>query len=150
MLSTGNTAKNRELGMKVTDVADNRRGRNAGGSGQTYPNIRWMQLRQSKTTPLNWQIEINTIDLVAVNLYPFEKVAARENASTRTSLKTSTLAVPPIRAAAGSDVVVLTDPADYERLAVELKAYQGTSLAFRRQPLKAFARTAQYDQHTLG
>ena len=159
MLSTGNTAKKiRELGMKVTDVADvTGVAEMLGGRVKTlHPNIHGGILadRQNENhTAQLADLGINTIDLVAVNLYPFEKVAARENASDTDLIENIDIGGPTmIRAAAENhnDVVVLTDPADYERLAVELKAYQGTSLAFRRQlALKALCPHRAVRQHIV-
>ena len=86
MLSTGNTAKKiRELGMKVTDVADvTGVAEMLGGRVKTlHPNIHGGILADRQNEDHTAQLTalgINTIDLVAVNLYPFEKVAARENA----------------------------------------------------------------------
>ena len=86
-------------------------------------------------------------DLVAINLYPFEKVASRED-SDELKLRISILVVQPYSRCRKepADVTVMTDPADYERLG-GLKAQSGTTLSFRRLlALKAFGQTARYDQ----
>tara|TARA_B100000683_G_scaffold275729_1_gene327411 strand:- start:2384 stop:3946 length:1563 start_codon:yes stop_codon:yes gene_type:complete len=159
MLSTGNTAKKiRELGLDVTDVADvTGVAEMLDGRVKTlHPNIHGGILadrqKESHLRQLN-DLNIHAIDLVAVNLYPFEKTAAKEDVSETALIENIDIGGPTmIRAAAKNhgDVVVLTDPQDYTRLGQELQEHQGTTLSFRRYlALKAFARTAQYDQHIV-
>jgi len=92
---------------------------------------------------------IQPIDLLVVNLYPFEE-ALRRGASFEETIENIDVGGPAmIRGAAKNhaDVVVIVDPADYAALLAELDAYQGsTSLGFRRaMAQKAYARTAAYD-----
>jgi phosphoribosylaminoimidazolecarboxamide formyltransferase/IMP cyclohydrolase len=92
---------------------------------------------------------IAAIDLVVVNLYPFEATVAK-GASFADSIENIDIGGPAmIRSAAKNhaDVVVIVDPADYAALIAELTAHQGkTSLALRRRlAAKAYARTAAYD-----
>jgi phosphoribosylaminoimidazolecarboxamide formyltransferase/IMP cyclohydrolase len=91
---------------------------------------------------------IQMIDLVVVNLYPFEEVSAREGVSLEELVENVDIGGPTmLRSAAKNhtDVTVLCDPADYGRLLDELDE-GGTTLAFRRQlAAKVFARTAAYD-----
>jgi phosphoribosylaminoimidazolecarboxamide formyltransferase/IMP cyclohydrolase len=92
---------------------------------------------------------IRPIDLLVVNLYPFEETVAR-GADFATCVENIDIGGPAmIRAAAKNhdDVAVLVDAADYAALLEELKAHGGmTSLALRRRlAAKAFARTAAYD-----
>lgn len=92
---------------------------------------------------------IGAIDLVVVNLYPFEatvaKGAAREEIIENIDIGGPSM----VRSAAKNHgfVTILTDPADYPALLAELDANAGaTSLAFRiRMAGKAYARTASYD-----
>jgi phosphoribosylaminoimidazolecarboxamide formyltransferase/IMP cyclohydrolase len=93
--------------------------------------------------------KIAGIDLVVVNLYPFEATVAR-GADFATSVENIDIGGPAlIRASAKNHdfVTVVVDPADYAALIAELAAHQGaTSLALRRKlAAKAFARTAAYD-----
>jgi len=93
--------------------------------------------------------DIAPIDLVVVNLYPFESTVAK-GADFATCVENIDIGGPAlIRAAAKNHgaVAVLTDPEDYERLIEDLKAHDGhVSLALRRQlAAQAFARTAAYD-----
>jgi phosphoribosylaminoimidazolecarboxamide formyltransferase / IMP cyclohydrolase len=92
---------------------------------------------------------IAPIDLLVVNLYPFAMTVAR-GASFEECVENIDIGGPAlIRAGAKNhqDVVVITEPVDYERLLAELAAHDGaTGAAFRRALAgAAFARTASYD-----
>jgi phosphoribosylaminoimidazolecarboxamide formyltransferase/IMP cyclohydrolase len=91
---------------------------------------------------------IEAIDLVIVNLYPFERTMAAAKPF-EACIETIDIGGPAmIRAAAKNhaDVAVLVDLADAAPLLSELAAHGGTTLTFRRQlAAKAFARTAAYD-----
>ena len=90
---------------------------------------------------------IGPIDLVAVNLYPFEKTVA-SGADAQTCIENIDIGGPAlIRAAAKNHahVVVLTDPAQYEGL-IDALGDGGTTLDMRRfYAGAAYARTAAYD-----
>lgn len=92
---------------------------------------------------------IGAIDLLVVNLYPFEKTAA-SNADFDTMIENIDIGGPAmIRAGAKNHayVTVVTDPDDYTQLLAELDKYEGSiPLAFRRKlAARAYARTASYD-----
>jgi phosphoribosylaminoimidazolecarboxamide formyltransferase/IMP cyclohydrolase len=94
---------------------------------------------------------ISTIDMVVVNLYAFEKVAARESATVPELIENIDIGGPTlIRAAAKNyqDVTVVVAPEDYEAVAQELEECGGSvSLATRwRLAKKAFRLTADYDR----
>jgi phosphoribosylaminoimidazolecarboxamide formyltransferase / IMP cyclohydrolase len=93
---------------------------------------------------------IRPIDLVAVNLYPFEATAAKSGVDFDDAIEQIDVGGPAmIRAAAKNHaaVVVLVDPAQYEPVLEELRrsgcAVSGDTR--RRLALQAFRRTAQYD-----
>jgi phosphoribosylaminoimidazolecarboxamide formyltransferase/IMP cyclohydrolase len=93
---------------------------------------------------------IGPIDLVAVNLYPFEKTVAQAGVPFEDVLEQIDVGGPAmIRAAAKNHagVVVLVDPAQYEPLMDELRRSGGIVSGVTRQRLafEAFRRTAQYD-----
>jgi phosphoribosylaminoimidazolecarboxamide formyltransferase / IMP cyclohydrolase len=93
--------------------------------------------------------DITPIDLLVVNLYPFE-AAVKRDATFEERVENIDIGGPAmIRSAAKNhdDVVVIVDVDDYPELVDELQRGQGaTSLAFRRRMAqKAFARTAAYD-----
>jgi phosphoribosylaminoimidazolecarboxamide formyltransferase/IMP cyclohydrolase len=92
---------------------------------------------------------IAPIDLLVVNLYPFEATVA-EGADFDNCVENIDIGGPAmIRAAAKNhaDVAVVVDASDYARLLAELEAHDGaTTLALRKQlAAKAYARTAVYD-----
>ena len=95
------------------------------------------------------QHAIAPIDLVVVNLYPFEATVMR-GAGRDEIIENIDIGGPSmVRSAAKNHafVTILTDPADYGALLEELSAREGaTSLAFRKaMAAKAFAATASYD-----
>ncbi len=93
---------------------------------------------------------IEQVDLVCVNLYPFEQTVARGDASEDEVIENIDIGGPTmIRAAAKNSAfaAVVVDPGDYERVLGELRESDGRlSLTTRKQLAgKAFACTARYD-----
>ena len=93
---------------------------------------------------------IEPVDLVCVNLYPFEQTVARGDASVGEIIENIDIGGPTmIRAAAKNAqfAAVLVDPADYEGVADELERSGGLLSLQTRERLqaKAFATTARYD-----
>jgi phosphoribosylaminoimidazolecarboxamide formyltransferase/IMP cyclohydrolase len=155
ILSTGGSAKAlREAGLKVVEVSDH----------TGFPEImdgRVKTLQPSihggilaRRTDAGHQKAMSDhriagIDLVVVNLYPFEATVAR-GADFPTSVENIDIGGPAlIRAAAKNHdfVTVVVDPTDYAPLIAELANNKGaTTLALRRKlAAKAYARTASYD-----
>jgi phosphoribosylaminoimidazolecarboxamide formyltransferase/IMP cyclohydrolase len=94
--------------------------------------------------------QIEQVDLVCVNLYPFEQTAARGDASDGEIVENIDIGGPTmIRAAAKNSAfaAVVVDPRDYDELLAELRESDGRlSLDTRRRlTAKAFACTARYD-----
>jgi phosphoribosylaminoimidazolecarboxamide formyltransferase/IMP cyclohydrolase len=94
---------------------------------------------------------IGLIDLVVCNLYPFEATVARPGSTHEEVVENIDIGGPSmVRSAAKNyhDVAVVTDPAQYPAVLVELSANRGAlSLATReRLAAAAFARTAAYDR----
>lgn len=92
---------------------------------------------------------IGAIDIVVVNLYPFEKVSQKEGATQEEIIENIDIGGPSMLRSASKNyasVAVVTDPADYESIIEEIKTAGGIT-AERRKELagKAFARTASYD-----
>ena len=92
---------------------------------------------------------ISPIDLLVVNLYPFEATVAK-GAAFDDCIENIDIGGPAmIRAAAKNhdDVAVVVEPADYAAVLADLEAHDGgTTLALRRSlAQKAYARTAAYD-----
>lgn len=156
ILSTGGTARLlREQGVAVTDVAevtgfpemlDGRvktiHPRVAGG-------ILAMRSKKEHMDALA-EHEIPVIDMVVVNLYAFEKVAAREDAAVADLIENIDIGGPTmIRAAAKNyqDVAVVVDAGDYKCILEELEKGDGLSLATHWElAKKAYALTANYDR----
>jgi phosphoribosylaminoimidazolecarboxamide formyltransferase/IMP cyclohydrolase len=97
---------------------------------------------------------IAPIDLVIVNLYPFEATVA-EGASFETAIENIDIGGPAlIRAAAKNHdfVTVVVDPSDYAVAIAEMRACKGaTTLALRKRlAAKAYARTGAYDAAIAG
>ena len=93
---------------------------------------------------------IQPIDMVVVNLYAFEKTAAKPGVHFEELIENIDIGGPSmIRSAAKNfqDVAVVTSPADYEALAEEMAASGGALSAATKWRLaqKAFATTAAYD-----
>jgi phosphoribosylaminoimidazolecarboxamide formyltransferase/IMP cyclohydrolase len=94
--------------------------------------------------------EIEPVDLVCVNLYPFEQTVARGDADEEEVIENIDIGGPTmIRAAAKNHAfaAVVVDPADYEGVLAELRESGGrlTLSTRRRLAAKAFACTARYD-----
>ncbi len=92
---------------------------------------------------------IEPIDLLVVNLYPFEETVAR-GADHATCIENIDIGGPAMIRAASKNhrfVTVITDPVDYDALIAQMKTHDGaTTLAFRqKQALTAYSRTAAYD-----
>jgi phosphoribosylaminoimidazolecarboxamide formyltransferase/IMP cyclohydrolase len=94
--------------------------------------------------------EIEQVDLVCVNLYPFERTVASGDASEGEAIENIDIGGPTmIRAAAKNQAfaAVLVDPEDYGDVLGELRESDGRLTLQRRKQLaaKAFACTARYD-----
>lgn len=93
--------------------------------------------------------EIGAIDLLAVNLYPFEQTLAG-GGSYDELVENIDIGGPAMTRAAAknhNDVTTIVDPADYASVIEEMRAHSGSTLQATRTRLaaKAFARTAAYD-----
>ena len=93
---------------------------------------------------------IGAIDMVVVNLYPFEETVAREGVDRAEAIENIDIGGPSmVRSAAKNHafVTIVTDPADYGRVLDDMQKNEGgVSEALRRElALKAFSLTARYD-----
>jgi phosphoribosylaminoimidazolecarboxamide formyltransferase/IMP cyclohydrolase len=155
LLSTGGTAKAlREAGLAVTDVSDVTGFPEImdGRVKTLHPAIHGGLLSvRGNVVHEKAQADngIANIDLLVVNLYPFEATVARD-ASEDDIVENIDVGGPAmIRAAAKNHdgVAVVVDPADYGEVLSELEAFNGATRISTRKALaaKAFARTASYD-----
>ena len=155
ILSTGGSAKSlREAGVPVKEVADHTGFPEIlGGRVKTlHPAIHGGILaRRDDPEHIKAMADhgIAPIDLVVINLYPFEATLAR-GADFDDCVENIDIGGPAlIRAAAKNhaDVAVVVNPADYARVMEDMAANDGaTTLALRQQLAQlAYARTAAYD-----
>jgi len=155
ILSTGGTAKLlREAGVTVRDVADfTGWPEMLGGRVKTlHPKVHGGLLYRRKHAEDQKQAAehgITPIDLVVVNLYPFEATAAKQGLTAQELIENIDIGGPTMLRSASKNfesVTVVTDPADYAKVAQELEASRETSLAMRLElALKVFATTSRYD-----
>jgi phosphoribosylaminoimidazolecarboxamide formyltransferase/IMP cyclohydrolase len=93
--------------------------------------------------------DIQPIDLVVVNLYPFETVVTKERLDEKELIEYIDIGGVTLLRAAGKnfhDVGIVSDPQDYEPVLEELKSLKNLSLDTKRRLAgKAFAHTARYD-----
>ncbi|HUK84053.1 MAG TPA: bifunctional phosphoribosylaminoimidazolecarboxamide formyltransferase/IMP cyclohydrolase [Verrucomicrobiae bacterium] len=93
---------------------------------------------------------IKPIDLVVVNLYPFEKTVAKPNVSLRDAIEQIDIGGPSLLRSAAKNhasVTVVLDPADYPHLLRDIKEHDGNTCEMFRWKLavKVFERTSRYD-----
>ena len=93
--------------------------------------------------------EIEFIDMVCVNLYPFRKTIEREGVEMAEAVENIDIGGPSmLRSAAKNfrDVTVVCDPADYEKIIAEIRANGNTAPETRLElSAKAYTHTAEYD-----
>jgi phosphoribosylaminoimidazolecarboxamide formyltransferase / IMP cyclohydrolase len=94
---------------------------------------------------------IQPIDLVVVNLYPFESTVAEPNVPLEQAVEQIDIGGPSMLRSAAKNyqsVTVVSDPADYDIVLKEMELHDGeTTLTLREQfAIKAFLKTSRYDQ----
>ena len=154
LLASGGTAKLlRENQIPVTEVADYTKSPEIlGGRVKTlHPAIHGGLLARStdedhqQLLNLGWDY----INLVAVNLYPFEETIAKPNVTYEEVIENIDIGgVTLIRAAAKNHerVTLVCDPADYSSVLDELRAGGVSEKTRQRLAVKGFASTAHYDK----
>ena len=92
---------------------------------------------------------IQPIDLVVVNLYPFEQTVSRPEATLHEAIENIDIGGPSMLRSAAKNhesVTVVVDPADYPLVAEQITTGGNTTLELRRRlAAKVFVRTASYD-----
>lgn len=156
ILSTGGTAsKMRESGISVTDVSEfTGFPEMLDGRVKTlHPMVHGGILHQRSNADHRQQCAehgIRSIDIVAVNLYAFEKTIAGKDCSFVDAIENIDIGGPTLLRAAAknfNDVTVIVDPADYPLVLSELQEYGDTKLATRFYLAgKVFALTTAYDK----
>jgi phosphoribosylaminoimidazolecarboxamide formyltransferase/IMP cyclohydrolase len=156
IISTGGTAKLfREAGIPVREVSEvTGFPEMLDGRVKTLHPLIHGAILARRSDPLHRQQmeehEILPIDLVAINLYPFEKTTAKEGCTFEEAIENIDIGGPAmIRSASKNfqDVAVLTDPADYPLILQELKENAGvlSEATNFRLAQHAFRHTARYD-----
>jgi len=155
LLSTGGTAKKlRDSGLTVMDVSEfTGFPEMLDGRVKTlHPKVHGGILNQRDNKEHQQQCAehgLKNVDLIAVNLYAFEKTVADPNCSLGNAIENIDIGGPTmLRAAAKNfhDVTVIVDPADYPRVIEEIREFGNTTLKTRFNLMrKVYALTASYD-----
>jgi len=155
ILSTGGTAKLlREAGVRVREVSDfTGWPEMLGGRVKTlHPKVHGGLLFRRNHAEDRKQVAehgIAPIDLVVVNLYPFEATAAKAGLTVEELIENIDIGGPAMLRSAAKNfesVTVVTDPADFERVAKEIESSGDTTLVTRLElARKVFATTSRYD-----
>jgi len=155
LLSTGGTAKKiRDAGIAVKDVSEfTGFPEMLDGRVKTlHPKVHGGILNQRDNAEHQRQCvehDLKPIDLIAVNLYAFEKTVADPKCTLADAIENIDIGGPTmLRAAAKNfhDVTVIVDPADYPQVIKEIKEQGNTTLKTRfRLAAKVFALTSKYD-----
>jgi phosphoribosylaminoimidazolecarboxamide formyltransferase/IMP cyclohydrolase len=152
ILSTGGTSRAlREAGVAVVDVSD-KTGFPEIMDGRVktlHPVIHGGLLgRRGIDDDVMNEHGIEPIDLLAVNLYPFEETIARSDATIADAIENIDIGGPAMIRAASKNhesVAVVVDPADYEGVIESLRRNTLSLEERRRLAAKAYAHTASYD-----
>jgi phosphoribosylaminoimidazolecarboxamide formyltransferase/IMP cyclohydrolase len=156
LLSTGGTARMlADNGLEVTEVADYTGFPEMldGRVKTLHPKVHGGILAR-RDFPAHMQAlathDIPTIDMVVVNLYPFQQTVAKDQCALEDAIENIDIGGPAmLRSSAKNhkDVVVICDPSDYEQVLTEMQTGQGEVSYETRFALakKVFAHTAQYD-----
>ncbi len=156
LVSTGGTARAmRDAGLKVRDISDltgfpeMMDGRVKTLHPKVHGGILHIRANEEHRAAVA-EHGIEAIDMVVVNLYPFEQTAQKPGVSFGSLIENIDIGGPSmVRSAAKNfeDVAVLTSPADYEPIALELVQNHGALSGETRWRLakQAFAVTAAYD-----
>jgi len=158
ILSTGGTIKALKAeGIQVVAVEDYTASPEVmGGRVKTlHPRVHGGILQRGSIDTDDLQrIGGKVIDLVVVNLYPFEQTLQRADAKLEDLIENIDIGGPSMLRSAAKNherVTVVCDPADYDAVLTEIAASGDTSLATRRRlASKVFARTAAYDGMIAG
>jgi phosphoribosylaminoimidazolecarboxamide formyltransferase/IMP cyclohydrolase len=155
IISTGGTAKAlRDAGLAVKDISEHTGFPEMldGRVKTLHPKVHGglLYIRGNETHEAAVKAHgIAPIDLVIVNLYPFEQTVARPNVSLHDAIENIDIGGPSMLRSAAKNhdsVTVVVDPMDYAEVAKQISESGDTTLELRRKlAAKVFARTAAYD-----
>ena len=152
VLSTGGTCRAlRDAGIKVIEVSE-KTGFPEIMDGRVktlHPTIHGGLLgRRGTDESVMQEHGIEPIDLLVVNLYPFEQTIARADATIDEAIENIDIGGPAMIRAASKNhdgVAVVVEPADYDTLLADLESDELSVEKRRRLAAKAYAHTASYD-----
>ena len=155
LISTGGTARAlREAGLKVKEVSDYTGfpemldGRVKTLHPKVHGGLLYRRGDASHVAAVR-EHGIEAIDLVVVNLYPFEQTVAKPNVTLEDAVENIDIGGPSMLRSAAKNhesVTVIVDPADYGEVAEQIRGAGSTTLELRRRlAAKVFARTGAYD-----
>lgn len=155
LISTGGTARTlREAGLSVKDISEHTGfpemldGRVKTLHPKVHGGLLYIRGNASHESAVAAH-GIAPIDLVVVNLYPFEATVSKPNVSLHDAIENIDIGGPSMLRSAAKNhdsVTVVVDPFDYAEVSQQIAATGNTSLELRRQlAAKVFARTAAYD-----
>ncbi len=161
LLSTGGSAAYlRNLGLPVMDVAEYTGYPECfdGRVKTLHPKVHGgflFQRANPEHVSRAKELEVPPIDLVVVNLYPFEKTIEKEGVTLEEAIENIDIGGPAMLRGASKNyqsVTVITDVADYAIVLEEMKEHDGgTTLSTReRLAIKVYQRTAAYDSAIAG
>jgi len=155
LLSTGGTAKAlREAGLTVMDISEHTGfpemldGRVKTLHPKVHGGLLYIRGNAAHEAAVK-EHQIQPIDLVVVNLYPFEQTVAKPGVSLHDAIENIDIGGPSMLRSAAKNhdsVTVVVDPADYAEVGRLIAETGNTTLELRRRlAARVFARTAAYD-----
>ncbi len=155
LLSTGGTAKAlREAGLTVKDLSEHTGfpemvdGRVKTLHPRVHGGLLYIRGNPAHESAVKHH-NIPPIDLVVVNLYPFEQTVAKPTVTLHEAIENIDIGGPSMLRSAAKNhdsVTVIVDPADYDMVAAEIRSVGNTTLKSRqRLAAKVYARTSAYD-----
>jgi phosphoribosylaminoimidazolecarboxamide formyltransferase/IMP cyclohydrolase len=155
LISTGGTARTlREAGLEVKDISEYTGfpemldGRVKTLHPKVHGGLLFIRGDEEHEATAR-EHGISPIDLVVVNLYPFEQTVARPDVSLHDAIENIDIGGPSMLRSAAKNhasVTVVVDPLDYAEVSDQIKDGGNTTLELRRKlAAKVFARTAAYD-----
>src|SRR5450755_2522465 len=155
IISTGGTAKAlRDAGLTVRDISEHTGFPEMldGRVKTLHPKVHGgvLYIRGNATHEAAVKTHgIRPIDLVVVNLYPFEATVAKPDVSLHDAIENIDIGGPSMLRSAAKNhdsVTVIVDPVDYAEVAKQISENGNTTLELRRKLCaKVYARTAAYD-----
>jgi phosphoribosylaminoimidazolecarboxamide formyltransferase/IMP cyclohydrolase len=156
ILSTGGTAKAlKDAGLNVKDVSEHTGfpemmdGRLKTLHPKIHGGLLWRRDNERDKEEIE-KHDISSIDMVVVNLYPFEQTVSKPDVKFEEAIENIDIGGPTMLRAASKnfrDVIVIVDPDDYSKILDELNSGNGEASYDTKYYLarKVFAHTARYD-----